>query len=143
MRGNGSWYDRYGTTKLLEVLVVRELGERLNAAHAGSSPVVVNTTNPGLCRSNLFRNAPSLVRAILAVPVFLIGRTAEQGSRALLAGAAAGPQSQGQYVDSGTVEDPSPFILSEEGKVEQKRVWDELINILERVEPGVTGNVTK
>ncbi|AEO63388.1 uncharacterized protein THITE_2153165 [Thermothielavioides terrestris NRRL 8126] len=140
-RPGSNIYERYSTAKLLDVLIVRELAERLDAASPGGTPVVVNTANPGLCRSRLFRDIPSFARFLLAVPMFLIGRTLEQGSRALMAAVAGGRESHGQYVDSGRVDMPSPFVVSQEGKTVQKRVWDELMEILEGIVPGVTANV--
>ncbi|KAK4149226.1 hypothetical protein C8A00DRAFT_38175 [Chaetomidium leptoderma] len=142
-RPGGAMFERYGTTKLLDILVVQELAERLDASSAGSSPIVVNTANPGLCKSSLFRHVNMVVRAALGLVMFVMARTMEHGSRALLAAAAAGRESHGRYVDSGTVDDPSSFVMSEEGKAVQKRVWAELMEILEGIEPGVTANVTQ
>ena len=134
--------ERYGTTKLLDVLLVQELAERLDAAGHDAKPIVVNTANPGLCKSGLFRHVFFVGQLFVSALTALIGRSSEQGSRALMAAVAGGRESHGQYVDSGKVMDPSPFVLSEQGKAAQKRVWEELVEILEGIEPGVTGNVT-
>ncbi len=134
--------ERYGTTKLLDVLFVQELAERLDAAAPGANPIVVNTANPGLCKSSLFRNLFFVIQLVASTLIVLIGRSSENGSRALMAAAAGGRESHGQYVDCGKVMDPSPLVLSEQGKAAQKRVWEELMEILEGIEPGVTGNVT-
>lgn len=48
--------DRYNTSKLLEVLMVRELAAQMDAK-GGGNPIVLNSLNPGLCRSSLFRHA--------------------------------------------------------------------------------------
>lgn len=45
--------ERYPTSKLLEVLVVREIAPKLNG-----SGVILNMLNPGLCHSSLSRNTP-------------------------------------------------------------------------------------
>ncbi|KAG7289575.1 hypothetical protein NEMBOFW57_005946 [Staphylotrichum longicolle] len=140
----GTYMDeRYANSKLLDVLVVQELAERLDASSAGASPIVVNTANPGLCKSNLFRDIHAVGQFFVAALTLLIGRTSEQGSRALMAAVDGGRASHGKYVDSGKVEDPSFFVLSEKGKAVQKKVWDELMEILEGIEPGVTRNVTQ
>ncbi len=135
--------ERYSTSKLLDILVVRELAGRLDAASAGASPVIVNTANPGLCKSSLFRDVFFVGRILVASLVFLLGRTSEEGSRALMAAAAGGHETQGKYVDSGVVDSPSQFVLSEDGKRAQQRVWTELMGILEGIEPGVTLNVNQ
>ncbi|KAL2162674.1 hypothetical protein VTH06DRAFT_6510 [Thermothelomyces fergusii] len=141
-RPGGAMQERYMTTKLLDILVMRELAARLDAAAApGPSPIVVNAANPGLCKSGLFRNVFLVARLFLAVATFAIGRTSEQGSRALLAAAAGGRETHGKYVDCGRVDDPSPFVLSKEGRAVQQRVWDELMEILDGIEPGVSANV--
>ncbi|KAK4240486.1 hypothetical protein C8A03DRAFT_31412 [Achaetomium macrosporum] len=140
-RPGGAEYDRYGTTKLLDILIVQELAERLDASSATGSPVVVNTANPGLCKSSLFRDLPWYAQPFVASTMLLLGRTLEEGSRALMAAAAGGRESHGKYVDSGKVDNPSPFVLSEEGKAVQKRAWDELMGILEDIEPGVLSGV--
>ena len=134
--------ERYGTTKLLDILLVRELAERLDAASPGGSPVVVNTANPGLCQSALFRDVFLVGRLLVAALTSLIGRTSEQGSRALMAAVAGGRESHGQYVDSAQLADPSPFVLSGQGKAAQKKAWEELVEILDGIEPGVTQNIT-
>ena len=123
--------------------MARELAERLDAAHGGESPVVVNIANPGLCKSNLFRHCPFFVRWFLAIPLYIWGRTSEVGARALLAAATGGRETHGKYVDSGKVDDPSSFVLSREGKMVQERVYDELMQILESIEPGVPSNITE
>ncbi|KAH6840864.1 hypothetical protein B0I37DRAFT_385368 [Chaetomium sp. MPI-CAGE-AT-0009] len=142
-RPGGAMHDRYGTTKLIDILVVQELAARLDAASAGASPIVVNTANPGLCKSSLFRDVFLIGQWLVNLGTFLVGRTSEQGSRALTEAIAGGRESHGKYVDSGKVDDPSRFVLSEKGKMVQKKVWDELMEILEGIEPGITANVTR
>ncbi|KAK4104931.1 NAD(P)-binding protein [Parathielavia hyrcaniae] len=145
-RPGRAMHDRYGTTKLLDVLLVQELAERLDAANAGVSSIVVNTANPGLCESRLFRDIHTVAQALLSVAKFFFGRTSEEGSRALMAAVAAGRASHGKYVDSGKVDDQSPFARSEKGKEVQKKVWDELVTTLcwqADVEPCIDPNVTR
>ena len=96
-----------------------------------------------MCKSQLFRNVDPIRGFLLAVGMFLMGRTIEHGSRALMAAVAGGRESHGKYVDSGKVDDTSAFVMSEKSKPTQKKVWDELMEILEGIEPGVTANVTQ
>lgn len=128
--------QRYPTSKLLEVLIIRELAARMPA----DSRVVVNMHNPGLCHSQLGRDAGWglwLLKQLLA-------RSTEVGSRTLVAGAAGGTESHGAYMTDGNVanEALSPFVRSVEGEETQKRIWNELSDILEEVYPGVMKNVT-
>lgn len=130
--------DRYNTSKLLPIWIVRELATRMPR----TEPVIVNALNPGFCRTDLFRHSPPLLALILKSAVRIIGRTTEMGSRTLMAAAAAGRESHGGYMDSCVLRDPSTLVVSDEGKVLQTRVYDELMAILEHIQPGITKNVS-
>ncbi len=129
--------DRYNVSKLLEIFIVRQLADQMGP----SSPVTVNCLNPGFCRTEFFRNGTAVLKAVVTVTLQLVGRTAEMGSRTLLAAATAGEDSHGQYMDSCRVWAPSQFVTSEEGGRVQKRIYKELMEVLEGIEPGVTKNV--
>ena len=126
--------ERYPTSKLLEVLAVRRIAPRL----AGSG-VVLNMINPGLCHSELARDSGWA----LAVMKFIMARSTEVGSRTLVAAALAGKESHGTYMCDGLVHDDevSPWAQSEEGKKGGEKVWEELSEILEGIQPGVTKNI--
>ncbi len=135
----GSMTDRYQSSKLLCVLLARELAEHEKA----SSPVVINTVNPGLCGSTaLFDPLPLAFRFFLNIALFFLGRTSEMGSRVIMAAVDAGPLSHGQYLESGKVCNPSRFVLSDEGARVQKKAYAELADILEKTEPGITKTMT-
>lgn len=126
--------ERYPTSKLLEVLVIKAIAPKL----AGTG-VVLNMLNPGLCHSELARDAGWG----LAIMKFFLARTTEVGSRTLVASAAAGADSHGKYMTDAKVQDDelSPFVKSDEGKKAAEKVWKELSDILEKIQPGVTKNV--
>lgn len=126
--------DRYHTSKLLEVLVIREWMTRM-----ADSRVVVNMLNPGFCHSRLLRESGFAMDLFKA----LIARSTEVGSRTLVAAATAGPESHGAYMTDGKVANDalSSFVCSPDGERVQKKVWEELAEILESIRPGVTGNL--
>ncbi|KAK5199133.1 hypothetical protein LTR96_003497 [Exophiala xenobiotica] len=126
--------ERYPTSKLLEVLVVREIAPKM-----ADSGVVLNYLNPGLCHSELAREAGWG----LWIMKLLLARSTEVGSRTLVAAAVAGPGSHGKYMTDAVVDDShlSPFVRSDDGKAAEKKVWTELSEILETVQPGVTKNI--
>ncbi|RAK95957.1 short-chain dehydrogenase/reductase [Aspergillus ibericus CBS 121593] len=131
----GTMGERYHASKLLDVLLARALADRV----AGDQ-VVVNCLNPGLCRSQLSREMDTaLVRGVL----HLLGRTLEVGGRTLVAAAAAGRESHGQYMSNGELapHELSSFVTSDDGRKTQQRVWEELSQILEKIQPGVMQNV--
>lgn len=84
---------RYPLTKLLVIYAVRELAER---SKDSKEPLVIfNTPNPSFCKSELRRDLNS--------PAFkmyqnLLARSSEEGSRTLVDGLVAGPDSHGQYL---------------------------------------------
>lgn len=126
--------ERYSVSKLLEVLVVRHIAPKLEG-----SGVVLNMLNPGLCHSELARDAGWG----LAILKFFFARTTEVGSRTLVAAANAGEESHGKYMDDSRVSETelSPFVRSVEGGEAGARVWEELRGILEGIQPGVVGDL--
>ncbi|KAI0146699.1 hypothetical protein BJ166DRAFT_69644 [Pestalotiopsis sp. NC0098] len=127
--------DRYPTTKLMQVFVVRELAALLPLE---SNSVIINCTNPGLCHSELSRELDSLQFRVLK---FLLARSAEQGSRNLVAGACGGPDTHGQYLDVGRVRMPATVVVGDGGADRQRRLFEELTEKLEKIVPGVTTNI--
>ncbi len=71
----------------------------------------------------------------------LLARTTEAGSRTLVHAAGAGAETHGQYLSDCEIMMPSPFVLSQEGRVTQKRVWEELSQKLEKIRPGIMANL--
>lgn len=126
--------ERYPVTKLLEVLLVREMAPRMEG-----SGVILNIVNPGLCHSELSRDGPWFLEVIK----FFIARSTEVGSRTLCAAAFAGGDSHGKYMHDCKVDDGklSRFVRSDEGKETERRLWEELSAILEGVQPGIMANL--
>lgn len=128
------WNDMYPISKLLEVFGVRALAEK----HPASTfPVTINCVNPGLCHSELGRDVPSIGFTLIKL---VLARSTEVGSRTLVHAASSGAESHGMYMDDCGIGAPAPFVTSEEGKVAQGRVWDELEKKLEAIKTGVTSN---
>ena len=74
---------------------MHELGQLLPVQRGG---VIINTINPGLCETTLSRDAPQAFKNQLKQMWEKSGRTAECGSRTLLAGAVAGEETHGCYM---------------------------------------------
>lgn len=132
---------RYPTTKLLEVFMIRALASRMNSGRHSDEPVILNCVNPGLCHSNLAREMKGLQAVIFQLVKFLLARTTEVGSRTLVSSAAAGKESHGRYMSNCMVTEPSAFVRSEEGEKTQERVYTELLDILEKIQPGISKNI--
>lgn len=95
------------------------------------SPLIVTCVNPGFCVSEIRRNLVGGHRLFTSLLEAVVGRTAEQGSRQIL-WAALGPDAsqgelakdmQGAYVSASMVKEPSDFVISDEGKVAEERIW--------------------
>ncbi|KAK7934589.1 hypothetical protein PG985_000084 [Apiospora marii] len=71
----------------------------------------------------------------------LLARTAEQGSRNLIAGAVGGPDTHGQDLDMGKVTMPATVVVGHGGAEVQTRLYTELMEKLEVIAPGVAQNV--
>lgn len=127
--------DRYALSKALVLYGVRELAAR---DRLQGRTVVVNTANPSFCKSGLMREddswAARMGQAVLA-------RATEAGSRALLDGLFSGAQSHGQYLNNCHVGRPACHITSTWGRQMQKRVFTDLLETLERIEPGIANHV--
>ncbi|KAJ0123344.1 dehydrogenase/reductase SDR family member 13 [Diaporthe amygdali] len=133
--------DRYQTSKLLDIFVVRQLAQDMSKPTSNSKGVILNTLNPGFCRTALFRDNKFPASLFLAFTSRLIGRSSEVGSRVIVDAAAAGPETHGKWLDSFEVREPSAYVRSEEGKKMQGRLYEELIQILDQVEPGIAKNI--
>lgn len=124
--------SRYPTSKLLEVLVCRELARRHPVAQ---TKVTLNFANPGMCFSELMRENDS---AAMRLFMRLLCRPTELGSRPLAFAGLAGPETHGMYLTNCRVEPCAPIVEGKEGPELQRRVWDELSEMLEGISPGVT-----
>ncbi|KAJ4228010.1 hypothetical protein NW759_004099 [Fusarium solani] len=86
---------RYPLSKLLQIYATRHLASLFPLSETG---VVINVLNPGLCKTELNRNARGFLKYQILMLRLFLGRTPEQGSRTLLHAAVAGTESHGKYV---------------------------------------------
>ncbi|KUJ15972.1 NAD(P)-binding protein [Mollisia scopiformis] len=133
--------ERYPVTKLLEVFGARSLVEKMAAGPHANQKVIVNTVNPGFCKSSLARDAKGMMFVIFSMMKMFMARSTEMGSRTIVAAVAAGEESHGKYMSNCVVAPPSDLVLSEEGKKTGDRIWKELLDILEGIQPGISKNI--
>ncbi|EJD44934.1 NAD(P)-binding protein [Auricularia subglabra TFB-10046 SS5] len=126
--------DRYSVSKLIQLFAFRELAARMD-----NGDVTINLLNPGLCKTELSRNADGAAAAAVRGLQAFMGWTAEEGGRTLVLAASAGKESHGQYFNAGVLKPKavSAFVKSAEGGKLQKRIWDELSEKLEKIQPGI------
>jgi hypothetical protein len=90
---------RYAVTKLIQVFGVRELASCITEKSESTSPsVIINCMTPGACNSDFDRESSGFGKFLKNMMAALIARTTEAGSRTLVAGVAAGEESQGSYM---------------------------------------------
>ncbi|KAF2662137.1 short-chain dehydrogenase [Lophiostoma macrostomum CBS 122681] len=126
--------ERYPISKLLEIYPVREIAARHPAA---TFPVTINCINPGLCKSELAREAGWQ----LAIMKFLFARSTEVGSRTLVHACTQGAETHGGYLSDCRLDEPGPVVTDQDGRKVQPRVWDELARKLETISPGCTSSL--
>ncbi|KAK1655367.1 short-chain dehydrogenase [Colletotrichum phormii] len=136
---NKSLTDRYNTSKLMQVILARQMAIAADAS--GKGRVQVTTLNPGLCSTALFRNVPFPLTIVVKVGLKLLARSAEVGSRCLTASAFADEEAHGRYMSDCVVVRFPKVMQGEEGEQMQGRVWEETVELLNGVDPGVSMNL--
>lgn len=129
---------------VMNVLFARALGARL----PGASPIVVNTINPGFCKSSItqeLQNEYWYIRLTLKLMFVTIAKTSEEGGRAIAHAALvvdprkamnkrdagklsktdiANPKAlHGKFISWTRVAEESDFVLSEDGRKLQDKLW--------------------
>ncbi|KAJ7593752.1 hypothetical protein C8J56DRAFT_1120539 [Mycena floridula] len=139
----GQMRKRYSITKLMNIFFVRALTDHLPPS------LLVNSINPGFCYSELRRNASAEDLATFQAMEREFGLTTEEGSRHIVYGATGGydnPKEEeklrGKYISLSEVLEESDFSISKEGYEMQNRIWDEILEILTKVDPRV-GDIVK
>ncbi|PHH64936.1 hypothetical protein CDD81_3793 [Ophiocordyceps australis] len=142
LKTDGSFRERYNTSKLLQLMATRKLAEAIDASHKGR--VVVNALSPGLCKTELFRDMsffPVNVVRWLMLHVCL-PRSCEVGSRTLLAAAFAGDETHGWWMSSCKLRRYWPALMSgPEGAELTDKIWGELVDVLETTAPDVMAHI--
>ncbi|KAF7588221.1 hypothetical protein BBP40_006004 [Aspergillus hancockii] len=128
------WSKQYPLSKMLEVFAVRAIGEKYPAERF---PVTINCMNPGLCHTELARDSPTWGFWLFKL---IVARTAEVGSRTLVDAGCQGVDTHGEYLSDCHIAAPSALVTGPEGKAVQEKVWMELTQKLERIQPGVMRN---
>jgi retinol dehydrogenase-12 len=108
---------------------------------SGKPKVILNTLTPGFCHSELMRDAQFPLNFFGWIGKKLIGRTTEVGSRTLVEAARARDETHGVYMTDCKVGQVSKWVKSENGVKMQERVYEELMGLLEGIEPGISMNI--
>ncbi|KAI5927029.1 short-chain dehydrogenase [Camillea tinctor] len=128
--------NRYSITKLLNLYAAIHFATLFPASRTG---VVVNFTNPGLCKTGLVRYCSLKTRVQVEALRALLGRTSKLGSRTVLYALVANSSSHGQYLSDCEIrKDQVPSWMTDpEGKIMQKYIWDGIAERLGIMESGL------
>lgn len=129
---------RYFISKLIVLLCVQEMSKQMSKSKEGSRhpDVIFNCPNPGWCKTELFRQDDG--GAFARILLKLIGRTPEAGARTLTSAIAADKSTHGHYLSECKEKPASVWVRSEQGQIVQAKVWNELLDILNSIQPGVS-----
>lgn len=131
---------RYNVSKIIELLVVRELASHITASAKGGN-VVTSIINPGFVDTAIMRHAPFGLSLLFHGLKMLMARATEEGSRTLVWAGYGGEQTHGMYLDDCVVGKTSPWVVSENGKETGRRLWAELTERLEKMAPGIASGI--
>ncbi|KAF9887544.1 hypothetical protein FE257_010122 [Aspergillus nanangensis] len=126
---------RYALTKLVEEFAVRQFAALFPVERTG---VVIAMVAPGLCTTGLGHDARIFTKIMHETVRAMMARTAEVGSRTILHGLVVGEEGHGKLLSGCQIKEywvPS-WLTNEKGQKLQKDIWDELVAILESVQPG-------
>jgi NAD(P)-dependent dehydrogenase (short-subunit alcohol dehydrogenase family) len=133
--GGKYWMEQYPISKLLGIFAVRSIAKE---HPADTYPVTINLPSPGLCHSDLSREAKGMQKVAFTLMKTLLARSTEQGSRTLVDAGVQGAKSHGHYLEDCKVAQPSDVVTQHPDV--QDRLWAELKAKLEAIQPGVTAN---
>ena len=93
-------------------------------------------TDLTLC-SELSREATGIVAWVFWFDKLLFARTAEYGSRTLADAASRGPETHGKYLSGCAIAERGGIAAAADAEEVQERVWKEICEKLERINPGI------
>ncbi|KAI0451812.1 NAD(P)-binding protein [Xylaria acuta] len=128
---------RYNLSKLLVIYAVREFAKR--STSSGKGPFIINTPNPSFCKSNLAKESQETAGFKLFESA--MARSTEEGSRALVHGVLAGPETNGQYLTNCKVQCPASHVTGPWGQEVQQIFFSELLEKLEAIHPGIAAHL--
>jgi retinol dehydrogenase-12 len=131
--------QHYSNAKLIQIMFMVKLAEAVDGS--GKGHILVNAVHPGFCGTQVFRNMPFPFNLVFNGLLAILGRTPEMGSRALLIGAFAGEHLDGKMMFNGELHELPKCMQGDEGDKLSRRVWGELVEILEGIEPGITKRI--
>lgn len=124
---------QYGRSKLVLEYAVRHLAATRSVKGAdGRAKVIINTTCPGLCKSDLGRSmGGGVVLKFISWMFFTIfARTAEQGSNTYTTAVNGSEDTHGEMWKNDRIFETGPMNTTEEGRKFGDRIWNEVSQVI-------------
>ncbi|KZT58640.1 NAD(P)-binding protein [Calocera cornea HHB12733] len=129
--------DRYSLSKLLIIFFLRELCKRVS-----SDKVIINNVCPGMIKTDLNRNTPWYLTPVVWALQAVSSNPIEKGADEYIdAVTNVGKESHGLWYQYMKLTPYSKFVTGPEGERTQTRIWNETMQVLEKVVPGVGANI--
>ncbi|EXJ77189.1 hypothetical protein A1O3_10347 [Capronia epimyces CBS 606.96] len=131
---------QYGRSKLVLEYAVRHLAAIPSIKGTDGQPkVIINTTCPGMCKSDLGRQMVTnfVIRIISAVLFALVARTAAQGANTYTTALVQGVDTHGEMWKDDRIYEPGPIYTTEEGRKFGDRVWSEVLRVMVKADPSI------
>jgi retinol dehydrogenase-12 len=93
-----TYFARYKVSKLMELLLVRELANGVSKSDKNGQ-VVLCVVNPGAVATDLVRDPGAMLKLVTSIAKRVVMRSAEEGSRTLINGAGGAEETHGQYLN--------------------------------------------
>ncbi|KAG2418703.1 hypothetical protein HFD88_001804 [Aspergillus terreus] len=126
-------FKQYMNSKLVMHAFVQHLATLLPA-----NEVIVNAPCPGVVATTLMKGFPLWLRAIIFVWHKTMGRSVEQGARALIyATRVAGEETHGKYLSNNEVASAASVLSGKDGQEFARRVWTDSCREVRKVKPDI------
>ncbi|KZO93400.1 NAD(P)-binding protein [Calocera viscosa TUFC12733] len=129
--------ERYGLSKLIVIFFLRELSTRVS-----SDKVIINNVCPGMIKTKLTRGVPWYAQPVLWVWYATSANPVERGAACYVhAVATVGKESHGLWYHKMKLTPYADIVTNQEGEKLQSRIWNETMEVLEKVVPNVGTNI--
>ncbi|TAQ84980.1 hypothetical protein B7494_g6699 [Chlorociboria aeruginascens] len=137
--------NQYSLSKLLLLYAIIKLasiiGPNTHDKSGASNPIVINSLDPCFCKTNITGELSGGLKVLFKLFELMFARSAEEGSRLVVAAASAGRQTHGAYMRAGAVQEYAPFITNEDGEKKSNYLWELITRKLEQLQPGILAKV--
>ena len=129
---------QYSVSKLFVMYAQTGLVQIANNTETKTTNAYVTVVCPGATKSDLARDITAwYLRAALAVFAAIAQRQTEQGARTYISGVNLGEKAHGKFWQDDAIREPAPLLIGEKGKALQVKVWEEIVEALQKDVPEV------